>query len=548
MSGTSPNAILELIKGIAKVPGDTNSAEQGLDSINLLDPLGFSCDTYDIQLPNLKNSAVWADSSITDGRTLISGALGNVTETIRLELTAGTLVQMAAMLSKLVKFQQDCNDFWDTLTQIEPVYLKHQVEGEPGPRYALLYNIEINVESPITPGVANRTVTLSIEREFGWRGIAPGDNPKKWTIQNYFTGQTWDSADAALTTDGNHLLFQIINNRREWNTAQTAVISKNHVEIPAAAIPGDLEALCFISAIVTGASALSSQVMYIGRSSKPDLLLNTGATRTPNYILNAADGTGGTDATNAADTGAPRIASGGGGNFRVNISFATASDAQRVSWTGATQGYFDFSSNRGRFIALLRCRLSAAGTVTMHLGLTSGTTSLTNYPVTTFTEVGTGGTGNTTAWGMAYLGEITLPPSEERVIAWTDGLGVLASNNANWSLGVYAARTSGTPTLYISDLILIPIDEAAIAIDNGQLVTGFGFDNTGYTLHGKPGECAQIGGVLSAALSGTGITLKPKVINRLYFIETGNGGLAEIIPFIEVRINIVPRWSGLRDS
>ena len=150
MAGTSPHAFFSIMRGVQKVPQDALSAEIGLDTIDLLDEDGFMVDTYDQQFPNLKNNAVWAENPINDGRTLMTNARGNLTETIRLKLTAATLVQMGALLSKLGKFRGYVNSFWMGGTQDteEPVYLKHQIEGEPGPRYALLYDIEIHVETP----------------------------------------------------------------------------------------------------------------------------------------------------------------------------------------------------------------------------------------------------------------------------------------------------------------------------------------------------------------------------------------------------------------
>jgi len=145
MPGTSTHSFLSIVRGVQKVPQDALSAEIGLDSIDLLDAAGFMIDTYDQQFPNLKNNAVWAESPMDDGRTLQTNARGNLTETMRVNLTAGTLLQMGMMLTKLGKFRGYINAYWIGGTQDteEPVYLKHQIIGEPGPRYALIYNIDI---------------------------------------------------------------------------------------------------------------------------------------------------------------------------------------------------------------------------------------------------------------------------------------------------------------------------------------------------------------------------------------------------------------------
>ena len=237
MANISGHAILKIVKGVQKTPGDSASVEVGLDEIDLLDSNGFSCDEYDMKIPALKSSAVYADSPLSDGRTLISGTVGNVTETIRLQLTAGTIIQLAAMLSKLGRFKQDCNDFWDTSRQIEPVFIKHQVIGEPGARYALLYDIDIDPgEQPLIPSEAKRTVTLSIEREPYWRGLAPGDNPKRWAIENVYR-QSINPNNAVLGVSApfgplNLVYVTTLFNRTEYSTAnKQTYVTKNFIDI-----------------------------------------------------------------------------------------------------------------------------------------------------------------------------------------------------------------------------------------------------------------------------------------------------------------------------
>lgn len=550
---------LAIIKGVAKTPQDSTSAEQGLDELDLLDPKGFACDEYLIKIPSMKSSAIYADSPLTNGRTLISGALGNVTETVRLTVNGGTMIQLAALLSKLERMKRDCNDYWDTFGQIDPVYIKHQIDGEPGPRYALLYEIDIDVETPNDPSQPMRTVTLQIEREYGWRGIAPGDNPKRWTIENVFVGQKWTAAKATLTSGSDHLVAQTIQNRREWNAAQTAIISQNHIEISADKIPGDLDALTYIYAEIGNSPVLGVGGIYIARTSKADLLSSlTNAVRPPNYILNASDSTAGTDATTGnADTGAP-ISTAAAINRRGAVTFVTLTDAQRFAWTPADRGYMDFSITRGRYICLLRARLSAAGTVTMHLSVNIGLTRI-DLPTVSLTDAGSGGTGNTTYWPISYMGVLTLPPTEERVFVSDDGLGISVEGaTSNPQIALFAARTSGTPVLYVADLILIPIDECAINIkadDADTLSSGFAFihDNTGYYSHGRPGLMTRRNGSTNGQPNtqprGQEITLKANETNRLHFFLTDVSAsliYSEIRPTITVKVNIVPRWAGYR--
>lgn len=547
--------ILMLVKGVQKTPGDSTSSEAGLDSIDLLDPNGFSCNEYEIKVPTMKSGAIWADSPITDGRTLIAGALGNVIETLRLELTAGTLVQMAAMLERLLRMKQDCNDFWDTFGQIEPVYIKHQIVGEPGARYALLYDIDLAISTPLEEEQPSRSITMVIEREYGWRGIAPGDNPKRWTIENYFDGQTWNSANANLLSGDNHLAVATIQNRMEWNSSQSALLSQNYMDIPAAAIPGDLPALVEMTIQKVVGSSTGINRIYLGKTSKPDVLVS-GAEKKVNYILVAADGGSGTDASDANDTGAP-IESSSGTNRRKAVTFATVTtNATRVTWTPSSVGtYFDLSTLRGRFMAYVRARLSAASTVTLNLAVDDDNGSIT-YPTATLTDVGAGGTGNTTAWAMLYMGVLTFPFNEQRIVIGNDGLGVdVVISGATPTLSLQAARTGGATNLYIADLILIPIDEGAWIQESGAVMgsnTSFIYDNTGYYLHGKPGAYISDDNSLTTENRGTEFYLTPKQRNRLVMLLdispalTGGGPQSTIDNEYRFRVNIVPRWSGYR--
>lgn len=573
MVSVTGHAILEIVKGVQKVPGDDLSAEVGLDQIDLLDPQGFSTSEYDIKLPGLKSSALYADSPLTDGRTLISGALGNVTETIRCELTAGTIVQLAAMLSKLLRFKQDCNDFWDTFGQIEPVYIKHQVVGEPGPRFALLYDIDVDIDDPIEPGAANRAVTIVIEREYGWRGIAPGDNPKHWFYIWNNQEQQWSASNAHLLTGTDHLVSGTIQNRAELNAAISGFITQNFIEIPANKIPGDMPALVSLS--VQQTVSVNATTLLCGKMTKRptgNISRFSGNNQIPIYNFNAADGNViGGDTTLASDTGTPIGTS--GSRQRSVTTFATiATMSNRLTFFPGTHTPNGFSLNvmRGRYAVFLRARLSAASTnVSIQMTLRQGgNDNLTTTPVI-LTDQGAGGTGNSTDWALMNLGQIVIPVSDKTSVG-ADGRGVFVDNSGGGQLSIAlaAARNSGAGSLYMSDLILIPIDEGAIQIEVAAAVgTGatvalnWAYDNTGYFTHGTPDEFAALqqnvvanargNNIDIAVLSGSPIYLTPGILNRLYFLAYVNSTKRSIYndpSAMFVRVNIVPRWMGLRDS
>jgi hypothetical protein len=566
------HAVLQIVKGVQVTPGDTQSAERGLDSIDFLSTEGgFALDVYEIKIPSLKSSAVYADSPLTDGRTLISGTLGNVNETIRLTLAASTIVQLSAMLSKLLRFRQDCNDFWDTFVQIEPIYIKHQVNGEPGPRYALLYDIDIAVDTPTNPSEPTRDITIVVEREPYWRGIAPGDNPKHWTYIQNEQSQQWAANKANLLTGSDHLTTGTIQNRAELNSAVSGFATQNFIDIPAAKIPGDAPALLSLS--VQQAVSVSATTLIVGKSTTKktgNTSRNTGNNQLTVFAFNAGDSSGsGIDTTLAADTGAPDDKS--GSNQRSVTTFGTATMQSRLTWfPGANEpNGFSTAVLRGRFMVYLRARVSAAASVRLQMSISvgSGADQFTTTPAV-LSDLGAGGTGNSTDWALVYMGVVGVPFTDKRTSVGADGRGIWIDSQgaAEIQLRVSAARDSGAGSLYMSDLIFIPIDEGSIkiasslAVGTGALVPfAWLYDNSGYFAHGTPSDYAAIHGVTasssatfeadSAELSGGALYLTPGVDNRLYFLAYVSS-TKRSFPFdpsaSSVRVNIVPRWQGYR--
>lgn len=560
---------LLIVKGVAPAVGDTASAEQGLTSVDLLTQTqqsGWSLDAengWNPAIASLKGGGVWADSAVSSGRQLLSNEEGNVLETMQLTVTGLNVPDLAAHLSKLSKMIQDARDFWATFYQIEPVYIKWQAVGAPGPQYALIYNIEMAVVEPEDYTSTLREITLTIEREPYWRGVAPGANPKQWTFE--FRNQTPASlADWALrNTAVGQLATATLENRREWNTTQTAVTSDNELVIPAADIPGDAPALVMIGAQINNASGNVSD-FYV--TSKPRTYkARDGSTRSVFRMLNAGDAQVGTDTTIAADTGAPNSNSQSSGQ-RAACTFATATIAERLRWTttAGLESPVDLSTFRGRYAAFLRCRISAASTVELNLDIRGASTipEGIKLPTQTLTDVGAGGTGNTTAWAFVYMGQFDVPFDGRGASVGLDGRGLYvqpnAATNTNLFIVVEAARIGGATNLYISDLILVPIDEGAIEIElpvPGD-PTYFVYDNTGHMNHGKM-ESSTLAfnnstesEPLLISAQGSDLYLRPGADNVIGMVarNKASGLVQSVISWSwDVTVNIVPRWSGIRD-
>jgi hypothetical protein len=553
----SGHTVLQIVKGVQVTPGNTDNAEIGLDTIDFLATNGgFAVDTYEMKIPALKSSAVFADSPLTNGRTLISGALGNVNETIRATLSASTIIQLAAMLSKLLRFKQDCNDYWDTGYQIEPIYIKHQVSGEPGPRYALLYDIDIAVTEPTNPSDPTRDITIVIEREYGWRGLAPGANPKQWAIENihnqkFTSGNSGLDVPQTIDSQFNLLYAATVFNRAEYTTGNNqSYVTQNFVDITADKVPGDLPALTCVSIQANSSAPPGNHQVFVSRkSTRSDNPVPSALVYDQSMIINAADMSLGANMTLAADTGAP-LSQALNARRRAVFTPADNNDAIRLSSSNRS-----IVNHRGRYMVFCRCRQAAGSANEISMYLSIGTTTPFSHRVVTtpVNPVLQAGTGNTTYWPVSYMGVIEIPNSAPTATGIA-GDGIVYSSDLTFTL--VARRTAGvTALLYVSDFILIPVDEPTVELVSSNTATGMrgAIDNTGYFMHGKPDLYADAQGGSAANNAteprGQEIVLLPGVDQRLYFFTLFSDNTSDVInDNISVGVNIVPRWSGLRDA
>lgn len=570
---------LYIARGVMKTPGDALSAEQGLDAINLMDANGFALDPsngWQPQIAGMKNGGVWSDTQTAPGRLLVAGQDGNVTETIRLIITTGDALSLYAQLARLNRFIATCRDMWTTFNQIEPVFLWWWAVGAPERQYALIYNVDIAVTYPDVTQGATADVTLTLEREPYWRALPPGANPKIWSY--YARGEKMDSASDFNLADGtadNFVYDADVCNRMEFNNANlatTSITARNYIDIDGSRIPGDAPALMCMS-IVAEVSQAAPLQLYIARNTRPKTLPSraSGGTIT-NYPLintfNACNASFGTDTATAADTGGVRDYA--GNQERVNISFATlATDAERIEWD-ITEG-MSIQTLRGSYAVFVRARQvnGAFGDITMHLEI-KPTQSLDAIILQDVNPVLLGTTGNSTGanggWPLSYMGTFEFPFKGRAAIS-SEGNGNSADSPADIKL--YARRASGTGVLYICDLIIIPHDEfncLAVGEDNlFSTVLGntnaFIGDGTGYFSHGTHEDVVQTNDVDPAVLAVSGTIsydnvelrgqwpqLEPGVNNRLFFLVDGSGSNRSVtITEMIVRINIVPRWRGVRD-
>lgn len=175
------------------------------------------------------------------------------------------------------------------------------------------------------------------------------------------------------------------------------------------------------------------------------------------------DGTAGTD--HALATSANASPSAGSNNYVV-INFATPSLARRMYISvDDVIGDTNFDHFLGRYLVLCRCMLSSAGTVDLQMR-----TGYTGTAQADLTKAETIPITNT-SYEFVELGEISIPPFGYKFQSLTLDL------MRYYAIHIYAERISGTPSLYLDCLVLIPseimftMEDVALAyLDSAELL------------------------------------------------------------------------------
>lgn len=552
---------LALVIGFERVPGDSRSAEQPLDTLALMGSRGFALDPDEgwlPQMPALKDGGVWAESSTSLGRTLIAGSDGNVTESMRLVVGTGDPLALHSYIVKLNRFIEMARRYWATTYQVLPVYLKWKAISGAGYQYALVYNIDATVEYPGNENSGVVDVTLSVEREPYWRAIAPGANPKLYYYEK--NKLAWNLANASLISGNDHWAVDTVENEQSWFASYGAENSKPYIEI--SGIPGDAPALMSLE-FNGGSTNYNITKIYAARETKNTPLAvrsissSIGIRRV--NILNAANaGSISADSPRVADTGAPIYTSTQTRQRREVTFTTTASNALRASF--GTPENFNFATMRGKYAVLARMRQvnGSFGHVTVSLVFKQGdfiAATLRANPILSGTN------GNTAGWPITYFGDITLPPIGTQIPS-SDGYGEAVQEFASGILEIWAERSTGTANVYLADIIFLPFDEGLFSIEATAFNSGATpyytiVDNTGYSSRGTEGAVAYVfqsgsGPANIAQIRGDVFTLQPGVRNRIYLLTVGTfSGVADRSQVPEnatVRVNIVPRWQGVRDA
>jgi hypothetical protein len=258
-------------------------------------------------------------------------------------------------------------------------------------------------------------------------------------------------------------------------------------------------------------------------------------------LAQAESGTMGTDTTvQANDTGM----SGSGSNF-VRTSFSTnASLVTRLTVTTPTSS--DAAALRGRYRVFARTRTSATGSnFTIRYVSNVGGADSVNGPQVSFDSL------DVSQFRYTDLGILEFPGPGP--IPTAMGYSGLPAQVATQPLGIQAARNSGTGTLDIDHIYLMPADERlSVTSRNAQVTNSFlVIDGPSEMAYGMAPSTTPFGstrtvdggGGLVSMMGGTPM-LVPGVTNRWYMLR-GGSGVATTSP---VDVSYWPRWREVATS
>lgn len=590
----------EIIRGIQKPPGQTNSAEQDFVSFSLI---GYLEGKYSPRHSQTKGGGIWADSALSDGRYPLALQYGTIVETVNLRIAKPTMEDVNAEMAFLGRLELACKRFLTTHTQIEPVYLKYKHNANTPEQFALIFDLNIEAtyddNDPESEGNPTALVTLSWEREIGWRAVAPGYSPVKFArdLAGELPGADYDYEDLISVVRTNSLKGAIISNRvsyefgggnQDVNTFTADSLTwdaTNDITIEKELLPGDIPALVSISEQQgpgAGVSVNAVKRIFVGQSiTQRDFTNNAGDTKVyhDRYMQNAGDASNETTGSFTASwqTGTGVISNGQNVTkyfVRLTIPTGAQADSPLLSWGpgGGSAGTLAYGLRvnawRGKYAVFLRANLNSGTSSHAQLYCRFRTNSGT-FGYVTETALRVSPLAKTTAvsnsWKLHYLGSVSLPPGDRTQMTVTNAttFGLLNSGGLYIDLRC-AAKASGTGVVVIDvcDLILIPYDIGMIEIDTQwNTTTGlssqmFVVDETSFLSHGTPfmvGQSRTTGQESPMIIEGLMPQFIPKIDNRLHFLftefDTSTGEeYSNPDSVFPLSINAVPRWQGIRDE
>lgn len=481
-------------------------------------------DQWVMGYPTIKNGGVWSDPAAADGRKLIQGRAANVRETFELTLSANQAAARYAHISRLNEIGRIARAYWSESSEQRPVYLELQTANGLASQFSTVFDIQVAVNgSPYETGDP-MDVTLVIEREPFWRVVPPG----------FSGGSISGSPYVVYSTSGNVAGYD------ERGTANV-----NWIDIAAANIPGDMEALTEINVYYFGGVSLpgGSWPIMVSRSTQRDLNPSNNVVRpvAEDYqsgpprlrnTLNAGDA--GFSGSWGIVAGAAGLLSNGSTVNRYVARHNTAAVAvdHFLSWNMRAELY------ARRFAVFVRGNLvtGATGSVNIRLdAIQNGSASLIARTPTVTPPPG---------FSTTYLGILDLSNAGMafRNFGYMNASGVIY-------MRLFLNKPAAVLTdFHVLDVVLMPIDEPNVLVTPPNYAEMLAIDSAHVRYGPRVDFAAQWGGSTIGGNTfpyrGGPLTLVPNVNNRLYFLPLW--AAENVLARYQVAVYVYPRWQGLR--
>lgn len=574
-----------IVRGVMPLPGYTDSPETDVVVLNLMSggigtPDGLQ---YSPRTTQTKNGGVWAESSLSDGRKPLALPYSNVIESVNFKLSSSTFKELNTKLKEIKLFIAECKKFGVGHSFIDPVYIHFRQTDEVPAQYALLFNLDFEVTYQDTDPETLTPIalfTLSWEREYGWRAIPPGTSPVYYAqlSRGLIPGTDFDYTDLNPLSSASLVYKTDFTNRLEYDFGagqDSPTITENYITIPKEDIPGDLPALCMIDLGRT-TSTENYRKIYIGHSITPRLPVPASFSSdfNDNFVFAAADGDEVGTPTASRPTGVGVLSNASTvTQHALNLAWAGAvAEETLVQWgrgAGGSANNIDYqiraNSLRGKYNVYIRSYLVSGTAPSLFLRFEVDSTfniftDTNSYNPRANVGAGVGIPAN--RYNIDYLGTVSLPVGSKTETSRT-GEGLYNPDFSTLNILLRGSSTGAT-TVQFCDIILIPYDIANCEVDlDGQdtsvaeTIAQVSIDNTMYLTHGQPLDKVQVqpfsGTLTTQFVKGTIPMLIPGVNNRLHILIGSENGAGEEYSSpdyndLTVGVNIIPRWSGVRDE
>lgn len=581
MIGPKEQDVLNLVIGLDGIRGNEDrTAERGRSVLQLIHEEGVDVGIllnkggWTPQIAVLKGGGQYIDHPFVDGSELVAHTVSNVVETFTCLIKGASVTDMARYINELQRWANEARELTTEYDAIDPVYIQWKPWGRKIHQYARILDIEVAVKNPSPDRDAlSREAVIRVTREPYWRiGVAPGDNPKKWTFIATDIYEEYDVFDVYLVNDRivlpnqDPLVHAVVNNKMEhtWNQSNQQD-KQNYLTIPAASIPGDAPALCALGIHFEGGTTEERRNrVFISRRTVPELNILLSDRVRDRLVHCAGDGQDAGSVTTVAYTTGFGVQSYDNtpAHYVADVTFPSGAYADDVilrwgvgsappgkSFLNSSSNYYmRVNAMRGKFAIYVRCELTSGISNEIDLYARIGeNANIGTFPVVDYvdsTEIGNPVAVSTAdRYNLLWLGTIDVPYGVNPRVDMQGKLMDVGLLGQFYLELRHKDRSSGSAaTLRVVDIILVPYSEPNLVVycpTDPTVSVGSGrsqyllVDNTGYLTRGvartqaifdqaTSADGSNSIGIMPAEVRGHDITLRPGVDNKLHFLNTHN--------------------------